>query len=247
MLKKKEKPVILSDTDEIVRTEKVSKLYGEDGINSLIAVDRVSLSVKKGEFVAVIGTSGSGKSTLLHMIGGVEKPTRGKVFIRGCDIYELSESQLTKLRCKEIGVVYQFFNLIPVLNVEENIAFPVIAAGETPDFKKIREIMKKLNIENKGSYFPNQLSGGQQQRVAIGRAIVTSPSVILADEPTGNLDSKNSAEVMDILVSLCKDLNKTLIVITHDEKIAQLADRIIRIEDGKIASDSEPEGEAVIK
>lgn len=249
MLRKNKKPICLRDTDEIVRIEKVSKLYGEDTINSTVAVDRVSLTVKKGEFVAVTGTSGSGKSTLLHMIGGVEKPSRGKVFIRDCDIYELSERDLTEFRCKEIGVVYQFFNLIPVLNVEENIAFPIIASGEKPDFKKVRQIMKKLNIENKGTYFPNQLSGGQQQRVAIGRAIITSPSLILADEPTGNLDSKNTDEVMEILSSLCKDMNKSLIVITHDEKIAQRADRIIRIEDGRIVSDisSHSENGAVIK
>lgn len=237
-MRKRKAKVYAADTDEIVRVERVTKRYGDGSINGFPAVNRVSLTVKKGEFVAVIGMSGSGKSTLMHMIGGVEKPTEGKVYICGQDIYEMDDVELADFRCREIGMVYQFFNLIPVLNIEENIAFPLIAAGEKPDFKKVNKILKRLGIEEKGTYFPNQLSGGQQQRVAIGRSIVTSPSLILADEPTGNLDSKNSREVIDLLVGICKEMNKTLIIITHDEKIAMRADRIVRIEDGKIVSDA---------
>ena len=236
-MKKKTKEIKPIETDEVVKVERVTKKYGIGTMDAFSAVDRVTLTVKKGEFVAVIGASGSGKSTLMHMIGGVEKPTEGKVYICGRDIYEMDDETLSAYRCKEIGMVYQFFNLIPVLNVEENIAFPLIAAGKEADFKLIKRIMNRLGISNKGTYYPHQLSGGQQQRVAIGRAVISSPSLILADEPTGNLDSKNTKEVIDMLEGLCRELDKTLIVITHDEKIAQRADRIIRIEDGKIVSD----------
>lgn len=236
-MKRKIKEIKPIETDEVVRIEKLTKKYGEGTMNCFTAVNRVSLTVKKGEFVAIIGTSGSGKSTLMHMIGGVEKPTSGKVYICGHDIYEMDDGTLSRFRCKEIGMVYQFFNLIPVLNIEENIAFPLIAAGEEPDFKLVNLILKRLNLADKGTSLPSQLSGGQQQRVAIGRSIIASPSLILADEPTGNLDSRNSKEVIDLLISLCKESGKALIVITHDENIAKRSDRIIRIEDGKIFSD----------
>lgn len=237
-MKNKTKIIKPLNTDEIIKIEKVTKKYGEGTMNSFCAVNNVSLSIGKGEFVAVVGTSGSGKSTLMHMIGGVEKPTQGKIYICGNDIYSMKDDELSYFKCREIGMVYQFFNLIPVLNIEENIAFPLIAAGEEPDFKKVRSIMKRLGIADKGSYYPHQLSGGQQQRVAIGRSVITSPSLILADEPTGNLDSGNSKEVIDMLEGICRELGKTLLVITHDEKIAARADRILRIEDGKIVSDS---------
>lgn len=235
--KKKKTTIQQPETDEVIKLENATKKYGIGTLNAFPAVDRVSLSVKKGEFVAVVGTSGSGKSTLMHMIGGVEKPTSGKVFICGCDIYSLTDQELSEFRCKRIGMVYQFFNLVPVLNVEENIAFPKIVSGEKPDFKKVEKLIEKLNLSDKGYSFPNQLSGGQQQRVAIGRSIIMSPDLILADEPTGNLDSKNSKEVIDLLEGLCRELNNTLMIITHDEQIAKRADRILRMEDGKIISD----------
>lgn len=232
-------PII--DTDETVKIENVTKCYGKGFANSVTAVDKVSLTIKKGEFAAIVGTSGSGKSTLMHMIGGVEKPTSGKIYICGHDIYEMDDNTLSAFRCREIGMVYQFFNLIPVLNLEENIAFPQIAAGKKPDFKKAAQILEKLNLGTKGDMYPSTLSGGMQQRVAIGRAIANEPSLILADEPTGNLDSKNSKEVIDLLENLCKTMNRTLIIVTHDERIAERADRIIRIEDGKIVSDTRKE------
>lgn len=244
-MKKKNRIIKPLETIEIVRAEKVTKKYGIGTLDAFAAVDNASLTVKRGEFLAVVGSSGSGKSTLMHMIGGVERPTQGKVYICGHDIYSMKDEQLSAYRCREIGMVYQFFNLIPVLNVEENIAFPLIAAGETVDFKKVREIMERLGIGNKGTYYPHQLSGGQQQRVAIARAVIASPSLILADEPTGNLDSGNSREVMDLLESLCKELGKALMVITHDEKIACRADRVIRIEDGRIVSET-MKGETVM-
>lgn len=237
-MKKKIREIKPLETDEIVKVEKVTKKYGVGTIDAFSAVDKVTLSVKKGEFIAVTGTSGSGKSTLMHMIGGVEKPTDGKVYIRGIDIYSLKDEELSRYRCNEVGMVYQFFNLIPVLNVEENIAFPLMAAGKTVDFKNVRAIMNRLGIGNKGTYYPHQLSGGQQQRVAIARSVISSPSLILADEPTGNLDSKNSREVVEMLEGVCKELGKALIIITHDEKIAERADRIIRIEDGRIVSET---------
>ena len=243
MTKEKRKKIAIPiiDTDETVKIENVTKRYGKGFANSVTAVDGVSLTIKKGEFAAIVGTSGSGKSTLMHMIGGVEKPTSGKIRICGHDIYEMDDNTLSAFRCREIGMVYQFFNLIPVLNLEENIAFPQIAAGEKPDFEKSAQILQKLNLGKKGDMYPGTLSGGMQQRVAIGRAIANEPSLILADEPTGNLDSKNSKEVIDLLESLCKTMNRTLIIVTHDERIAERADRIIRIEDGKIVSDTRKE------
>lgn len=237
MRKKKFVEVQLPETDVAVRLEDVTKIYENGFANIFPAADNISLEIKKGEFVAIIGTSGSGKSTLMHMIAGVEKPTKGKVYISGCDIYELDDDSLSYFRCKEIGMVFQFFNLIPVINIEENIAYPLVASGRKPDFKKITEIMNSLGLNGKGSYLPNQLSGGQQQRVAIARLLAASPSLILADEPTGNLDSKNSKEVIGLLMKICKEEHKTLVVITHDETIANCADRILRIEDGKIVSD----------
>jgi len=245
MRRKNETDYVPIETDIAIEVKNLTKIYGGETLNCLAAVDKLSLTIKKGEFVAIVGTSGSGKSTLMHMLAGVEKPTDGKVLICGQDIYSMNDKELSKFRCKEIGIVYQFFNLIPVLNVEENVAFPVIAAGEQPDFKKVREILEKLGLKNKGTSFPNQLSGGQQQRVAIGRLIMVSPTIILADEPTGSLDSKNSDEVIEILSSLSRDMGRTLVIITHDEKIAEKADRVIRIEDGKIYSDSQKQ-EAVV-
>lgn len=227
----------LLDKETAVRLESVTKIYENGFANTFPAANNISLEIKKGEFVAIVGTSGSGKSTLMHMIAGVEKPTKGKVYIGGCDIYAFDDDTLSHFRCKEIGMVFQFFNLIPVINIEENIAYPLVASGRTPDFKKITEILNRLGLQDKGSYLPNQLSGGQQQRVAIARLLAASPSLILADEPTGNLDSKNSREVVSLLKGICKQENKTLIIITHDESIAATADRIIRIEDGKIVLD----------
>lgn len=228
---------------EVIRLESATKKYGIGNL-STIAVNNVSLTINKGEFVAIVGTSGSGKSTLMHMICGIEKPTYGKVFVCGEDIYSMKDTDLSVFRCKNIGMVYQFFNLVPVLNVEENIAFTQIVSGEKPDFKGVEKLLKRLGLTDKGYSFPNQLSGGQQQRVAIGRAIMCNPPIILADEPTGNLDSKNSEEVIDLLTNLCRENNTTLVVITHDEKIARKADRVLRIEDGKIVSDVLQSGDA---
>lgn len=238
-MKTKENSAIEVDRGAVIHLQNATKKYGIGNLNT-IAVNNVSLTIKKGEFVAIVGTSGSGKSTLMHMMCGIEKPTSGKVFVCGKDIYSMKDNELSAFRCEKIGMVYQFFNLVPVLNVEENIAFPVVMMGEKPDFKKIEKLLRRLNIANKGYSFPNQLSGGQQQRVAIGKAIINSPEIILADEPTGNLDSKNSDEAIDLLVSLCRELNNTLVIITHDEKIALRADRVIKIEDGKIVSDGKP-------
>lgn len=231
------------ETKEAIRIQNATKKYGIGNLNT-IAVNNVSLTINEGEFVAIVGTSGSGKSTLMHMMCGIEKPTSGKVFVFGEDLYSMKDSELSVFRCKNIGMVYQFFNLVPVLNVEENIAFTQIVSGETPDFKEVEKILKRLGLANKGYSFPNQLSGGQQQRVAIGRAIIGKPQIILADEPTGNLDSKNSEEVIALLTELCREFNKTLVIITHDEKIAQKADRVLRIEDGEIISDVLQSGDA---
>ncbi|AVK50999.1 ABC transporter ATP-binding protein [Clostridium beijerinckii] len=221
---------------EILRIEHLSKVYGS-GDTAVKALNDVSFSVEKGEFVAIIGPSGSGKSTLLHMLGGVDRPTSGKVLVDNTDIYNLDETQLAIFRRRQIGLIYQFYNLIPVLNVEENITLPLLLDGHKVDKKQFDEIIKILNLEKRLNHLPNQLSGGQQQRVSIGRALISNPAIMLADEPTGNLDSKNSSEIVDLLKMFNKTFNQTLIIITHDERIALQADRIIAIEDGEIKKD----------
>ncbi|WP_236898650.1 ABC transporter ATP-binding protein [Clostridium beijerinckii] len=221
---------------EILRIEHLSKVYGI-GDTAVKALNDVSFSVEKGEFVAIIGPSGSGKSTLLHMLGGVDRPTSGKVLVDNTDIYNLDETQLAIFRRRQIGLIYQFYNLIPVLNVEENITLPLLLDGHKVDKKQFDEIIKILNLEKRLNHLPNQLSGGQQQRVSIGRALINNPAIMLADEPTGNLDSKNSSEIVDLLKMFNKTFNQTLIIITHDERIALQADRIIAIEDGEIKKD----------
>ena len=221
---------------EILRVENLNKTYGK-GENQVKAVDNVSFSVQKGEFVAIIGASGSGKSTLLHLIGGVDRPTSGKVFIDGKDIYTLNDDNLAIFRRRQIGLIYQFYNLIPVLNVAENITLPTKLDGRDVDERRLNDLLKTLGLEKRKYNLPNQLSGGQQQRVSIGRAMMNEPALMLADEPTGNLDSKASEEIISLLRLSNKKYNQTVIVITHDEKIALEADRIITIEDGKIIKD----------
>ena len=221
---------------EILKVENLTKTY-EQGSNYVKALDNISFSVEKGEFVAIIGPSGLGKSTLLHIIGGVDKATEGKVYIDGTDIYGLSETNLAIFRRRQVGLIYQFYNLIPVLNVEENITLPMLLDGKKPDKGHLKDILTTLKLEDRVNHLPNQLSGGQQQRVSIGRAIINNPAIVLADEPTGNLDSKNSQEIMELLKEANRRNNQTLIVITHDEKIALQADRVITISDGKISGD----------
>lgn len=221
---------------EILKIEHLSKIYGT-GESAVKALDDISFSVQKGEFVAIIGPSGSGKSTLLHMLGGVDRPTSGKVLVEGTDMYNLDETQLAIFRRRQIGLIYQFFNLIPVLTVEENITLPLLLDDQKVDQKQLDGLVKTLNLQHRLNHLPNQLSGGQQQRVSIGRALISNPAIMLADEPTGNLDSKNSSEIIDLLQMLNKTYRQTLIVITHDERIALQADRVISIEDGRIAKD----------
>ncbi|WP_027398209.1 ABC transporter ATP-binding protein [Anaerovorax odorimutans] len=221
---------------EILKIKNLSKIYGK-GETAVKALDDVSFSVEKGEFVAIIGPSGSGKSTLLHLLGGVDKPTSGKVYVSDTDIYNLNETNLAIFRRRQIGLIYQFYNLIPVLSVEENITLPLLLDGHKVDEQHFENIIKILGLEKRLKHLPNQLSGGQQQRVSIGRALINNPAIILADEPTGNLDSKNSIEIIDLLKMFNKTYKQTLIVITHDERIALQADRIIVIEDGKISKD----------
>lgn len=221
---------------EILRVENLTKVYGK-GENEVRALDGVSFSVNKGEFVAIIGPSGSGKSTLLHILGGVDKPTGGKVFMDGKDVYAQNEEQLAIFRRREVGLIYQFYNLIPVLNVTENITLPVLMDGQKVNESRLEELLAILKLKGRKNHLPNQLSGGQQQRVSIGRALMNAPAVVLADEPTGNLDSKNSQEIMELLKVSNQKYNQTLIVITHDENIALQADRIIAVEDGKITRD----------
>lgn len=221
---------------EILRVENLNKTYGK-GENQVKAVDNVSFSVQKGEFVAIIGASGSGKSTLLHLIGGVDRPTSGKVFIDGKDIYTLNDDNLAIFRRRQIGLIYQFYNLIPVLNVAENITLPTKLDGRYVDERRLNDLLKTLGLEKRKYNLPNQLSGGQQQRVSIGRAMMNEPALMLADEPTGNLDSKASEEIISLLRLSNKKYNQTVIVITHDKKIALEADRIITIDDGKIIKD----------
>lgn len=221
---------------EILRVENLNKIYGK-GENEVRAVDNVSFSVEKGEFVAIVGASGSGKSTLLHLLGGVDRPTSGKVYIDGQDIYSLDDENLAIFRRRQVGLIYQFYNLIPILNVEENISLPCNLDGKEVNKNKLEELLKTLKLENRRKHLPNELSGGQQQRVSIGRAIINSPAIMLADEPTGNLDSKASEEIISLLRLSNKKYNQTVIVITHDEKIALEADRVITIDDGKIIKD----------
>ncbi len=221
---------------ELIRVENLSKIYG-DRDNPVYALNNVSFSINKGEFVAIIGPSGSGKSTLLHILGGVDKPTDGKVYMDGCDVYEQNDDRLAVFRRRQVGIIYQFYNLIPVLNVTENITLPLLLDGQTVNKERLSDLIRMLGLSGKEKNFPNQLSGGQQQRVSIGRALLNAPAVILADEPTGNLDSKNSQEIVELLKYSNEKYNQTLVVITHDEKIALQADRIIAIEDGKIARD----------
>jgi len=221
---------------DILKIENLSKVYGK-GETAVKALDDVSFSVKKGEFVAIIGSSGSGKSTLLHLIGGVDRPSSGKVLVDNTDIYQLNETQLAIFRRRQIGLIYQFYNLIPILTVEENITLPMLLDEHKVDQKQFNDIVSVLGLNNRLSHLPNQLSGGQQQRVSIGRALISNPAIMLADEPTGNLDSKNSEEIMELLKMFNKTFNQTLIVITHDERIALQADRLISIEDGRIVKD----------
>ena len=221
---------------EILRVENLCKVYGQ-GENTVRALDGVSFSVEKGEFLAIIGPSGSGKSTLLHSLGGVDTPTSGKVMMNGQDVYRQSDDNLAIFRRRHVGLIYQFYNLIPVLNVRENITLPLLMDGRKVNENKLDEMLKVLKLKGREKHLPNQLSGGQQQRVSIGRALINEPSVILADEPTGNLDSKNSREIVELLKYYNREYNQTLIVITHDEDIALQADRIISIEDGKITRD----------
>lgn len=221
---------------ELLRIEHLSKTYGT-GENTVRALDDVSFSVAQGEFLAIIGPSGSGKSTLLHILGGVDRPTSGKVYMNGEEVYSRSDTALAIFRRREVGLIYQFYNLIPVLNVVENITLPVLMDGRRVNEERLRELLHTLRLEGREKHLPNQLSGGQQQRVSIGRALMNAPSVVLADEPTGNLDSKNSQEIVELLKYSNREYGQTLIVITHDESIALQADRVIAIEDGHIVRD----------
>lgn len=221
---------------KILEVTNLCKTYGK-GDTMVKALDNVSFSVEKGEFVAIIGPSGSGKSTLLHILGGVDVPTKGSVVINQTDISNLDETALAIFRRRQIGLIYQFYNLIPILTVQENLTLPLLLDGRKPDKKQIDTLVKRLGLENRLDHLPNQLSGGQQQRVSIGRALVNNPALMLADEPTGNLDSENSKEIISLLRQFNKEFNQTVIIITHDEKIANSADRVITIEDGKITGD----------
>ncbi|PWM35501.1 MAG: peptide ABC transporter ATP-binding protein [Coriobacteriia bacterium] len=221
---------------EILRLDHLTKIYGS-GDTAVTALDDVSLTVEAGEFVAIVGSSGSGKSTMLHMIGGVDRPTSGTVYLNGQDVFARSDEQLAVFRRREVGLVYQFYNLVPVLDVVENMTLPVLLDGRPVNQKRLENKLHVLGLEGREHHLPNQLSGGQQQRVAVGRALMNSPAIVLADEPTGNLDTKNSAEIMALLRKSNAQLGQTLIVITHDEDIALSADRVVTIEDGRVASD----------
>ena len=218
---------------EIVKVENLTKKYGK-GENEVIALNNVSLTIEKGEFVAIIGSSGSGKSTLLHLIGGVDRPTSGKVFVDGKDIYQLNDDNLAIFRRQNIGIIYQFYNLMPILNVKENITLPCDLDGKEVDQERLNLLISTLGLKERITHLPNELSGGEQQRVAIGRSLINNPAVVLADEPTGNLDSKSSNEIIALLKKSNKELGQTIIMITHNPEIAKEADRIIKIEDGKI-------------
>lgn len=220
----------------ILKVENLTKKYGKDNLE-IIALNNVSFSVEKGEFIAIVGASGSGKSTLLHLIGGVDNPSDGKVFINGKDIYNFSVDELAVFRRREIGLIYQFYNLIPILDVVGNITLPLDLDNKKADKKELENLIELLGLENRKNHLPNELSGGQQQRVSIGRALITKPSIILADEPTGNLDSKSSDEIIELLKKLNKQYNQTILMITHNMDIAKCADRILRLNDGKIVGE----------
>lgn len=221
---------------EILNVKNLCKTYGK-GDTAVKALDNVSFSVPKGQFVAIVGPSGSGKSTLLHILGGVDTPTSGNVFVEGTDISKLNETTLAVFRRRQIGLIYQFYNLIPILTVEENITLPILLDGQKVNQKKLDLLVDVLGLKERLKHLPNQLSGGQQQRVSIGRALMNNPALVLADEPTGNLDSQNSKEIIELLRTVNKENNQTVIIITHDERIAMSADRVISIEDGKIVKD----------
>lgn len=221
---------------EILKIEHLTKIYGS-GENTVRAVDDISFSVEKGEFLAIIGPSGSGKSTLLHILGGVDRPTSGKVYLNGQDVYAQNEEALAIFRRRQVGLIYQFYNLIPVLDVVENMTLPVLMDGRRVNGERLRELLNVLGLTARQKNLPNQLSGGQQQRVSIGRALMNAPSVVLADEPTGNLDSRNSQEIVELLKQSNRKYGQTLVIITHDENIALQVDRVIAIEDGKIVRD----------
>ena len=223
---------------ELLKVEHLTKIYGK-GENAVRAVDDISFTVEKGEFVAIIGPSGSGKSTLLHILGGVDRPTAGKIYLNGQDVYAQNEDQLAIFRRRQVGLIYQFYNLIPVLNVVENLTLPVLMDNREVNEERLNELLHTLGLERRKNALPNQLSGGQQQRVSIGRALMNAPAVVLADEPTGNLDSKNSQEIVELLKYSNRKYHQTLIVITHDESIALQADRILAIDDGKTFSGTE--------
>ena len=222
---------------EILRVENLGKVYGK-GETKVTALDNVSFKVNKGEFVAIVGASGSGKSTLLHLIGGLDKPTSGSVFIDGNDIYKLNDDKLAIFRRRQVGFIYQFYNLLPILNVVENITLPLSLDKKSVSDEKINEMLRLLGLEKRKAHLPNELSGGEQQRTSIGRALITNPAIILADEPTGNLDSKASEEVIALLMKSNKEYNQTILMITHNMEIAKCADRIIKIADGKIVEDN---------
>ena len=218
---------------EILRTEHLTKIYGK-GDNQVIAVNDVSFSVEQGEFVAIVGSSGSGKSTLLHLLGGVDRPTSGKVFVQGEDVYQMNSDQLAIFRRRQVGLIYQFYNLIPILNVKENITLPCELDGRKVDEERLAELIADLGLSDRVNHLPNQLSGGQQQRVSIGRALINRPAIVLADEPTGNLDSKSSDEIMELLKISNRKYDQTIIMITHNLEIAKTADRILTMEDGRL-------------
>lgn len=218
---------------EILKVEHLVKQYGK-GDNAVLAVNDISFSVEQGEFVAIVGSSGSGKSTLLHLLGGVDRPTSGKVYIQGEDIYSLNSDKIAIFRRRQVGLIYQFYNLIPILNVKENITLPCELDGRTPDKSELDELINTLGLKDRVSHLPNQLSGGQQQRVSIGRALINHPAILLADEPTGNLDSRSSDEIVELLKLSNQKYNQTIVMITHDLEIAKIADRILRIEDGRL-------------
>jgi hypothetical protein len=218
---------------EILKVEHLVKQYGK-GDNAVLAVNDISFSVEQGEFVAIVGSSGSGKSTLLHLLGGVDRPTSGKVYIQGEDIYSLNSDKIAIFRRRQVGLIYQFYNLIPILNVKENITLPCELDGRTPDKKELCDLINTLGLKDRVSHLPNQLSGGQQQRVSIGRALINHPAILLADEPTGNLDTRSSDEIVELLKLSNQKYNQTIVMITHNLEIAKIADRILRIEDGRL-------------